>query len=150
MAPQPLGLSDPMVQSHLMTIEIRGVDLILSQALKMNMHEVPSYHGSRANNSVWEESNMPAYNKPVRIHCKAGSVSARLVFETRAKCEDFVARFKDVSIPYEIDSPFCCAKTTISVRHSKLLEDREVGKQFAPLWRVSAEQLKILSLDGDD
>ena len=64
MAPQPLGLSDPMVQGHLMTIEIRGVDLILSQALKMNMHEVPSYHGSRANNSVWEESNMPAYNKP--------------------------------------------------------------------------------------
>ena len=38
-------------------------------------------------NNLWEESNMPAYNKLVRIHCKAGSVSVRLVFETRAKCQ---------------------------------------------------------------
>ena len=34
---------------------------------------------------LWEKSNMPAHNKPVRIHCEAGSVSARFVFETRAK-----------------------------------------------------------------
>ena len=38
--------------------------------------------------------------------------SARLVFETRAKCQDFVARNKDDGIPDEIDSPFCSAKTT--------------------------------------
>ena len=78
------------------------------------------------------------------------SVSARLVFETRVKCQDFVARYKDDGIPYEIDSPFCCAKTTISVRQSQSLEDRKIGKQFAPLWRVLAEQLKILFPDGDD
>ena len=59
-------------------------------------------------------------------------------------CQDFVARKR------EIGSPYCCAKTTISVRQSKSLEDREIGKQFAPLWRVLAEQLKILFLDGDD
>ena len=35
-----------------MTIEIRDVDLILSQALKMNMREVPSYYGSRVNNAT--------------------------------------------------------------------------------------------------
>ena len=93
---------------------------------------------------------MPAYSKPVRIHCKAGSVSARLVFETRAKCQDFVARYQHDGIPYEINSPFCCAKTTITVRQSKSIEDREIGKQFAPLWRVLAEQLKISFLDGDD
>ena len=40
-------------------------------------------------NDLWAKSNMPAHNKPVIIHCKAGSVSARLVFETRAKCQDF-------------------------------------------------------------
>ena len=44
-------------------------------------------------NNLWEESNMPAFNKPVRIYCKAGSVSAKLVFETRAKCQDFLARY---------------------------------------------------------
>ena len=47
----------------------------------------------------WEESNMPACNKLVRIHCKAGSVSVRLVSETRAKCQDFLARYKDDGIP---------------------------------------------------
>ena len=30
--------------------------------------------------NLWEETNMPTFNKPVRIHCKAGSVSVRLVF----------------------------------------------------------------------
>ena len=62
------------------------------------------------------KSNIPVYNKPVRIHCEAGSVSARLVFETRAKCQDSVARCKDDGISCEIDRLFCSAKTTISVR----------------------------------
>ena len=93
---------------------------------------------------------MPACNKLVRIHCKAGSVSARLVFETRAKCQEFVAQYKDDGFPHEINSPFCYAKTTITVHQSKQLEDREIGQQHAPLWRVLAEQLKILFPDGDD
>ena len=37
----------------------------------------------------------PALIKPTTIHCKTGSMSARLVFETRAKCQDSVARYKD-------------------------------------------------------
>ena len=43
--------------------------------------------------SLWEESDMLACNKVVRIHCKAGSVWVRLVSETRGKCQD--ARNKD-------------------------------------------------------
>ena len=50
----------------------------------------------------------------------------------------------------QIDSSFYCANTTITVRQSKLIEDREIGKQFAPLWREVAGQLKLLSPDGDD
>ena len=76
-------------------------------------------------------------------------MSARLVFETRGKCQDFVARYRDDGIDYEFDSLFCNAKTVISVRQSKSLEDREIGKQFAPLWKVLAEQLKILFHEGD-
>ena len=53
---------------------------------------------------------MSAYNKPVRIFCKAGSVSVRLVFESRAKCQDFIARCKDDGIPCEIDSLFAASK----------------------------------------
>ena len=130
-APQPLGPSGPIAQGHLMTIEIQGVDLILSLVLKMNKHEVPSYYGSRCEqyhkgitkwiDNLLEESNMPADNKPVRIHCIAGSLSARLVFETRAKCQDFVARYKDGGILYEFDSPFCNAKTIISPRDRKAI-----------------------------
>ena len=46
MAPQPLGLSGPMAQGHLMTIEIQDEDLIRSQAPKMNNPEVPFYYDS--------------------------------------------------------------------------------------------------------
>ena len=122
--PQPLRLSAPMAQGHRMTSGIRDVDLILSQALRMNMHEVPSYYGSLVNNTTpekqksihnfWEESNMSAHNKPVTVHCEAGSTSVRLVFESRAKCHDFVARCQDDGIPCEIDSPSCCV---ISVKN---------------------------------
>ena len=86
----------------------------------------------------------------MKIHCQAGSVSVRLVFETRGKCQDFVVRFLDDGIPVAINSPFCCANTTITLRQSKSIEDREIVKQFAPLWRELADQLKSLFPDGDD
>ena len=41
-----------------------------------------------------EMSNIPACNKFVRRHCKTRSLSVRLVFETRAKCQHFVARYQ--------------------------------------------------------
>ena len=43
-------------------------------------------------------ADIPAANKPIEIHCKTGSRSARLVFETRARCREFVVRFKDDGI----------------------------------------------------
>ena len=69
---------------------------------------------------------------PIRIHCKTGSLSARLVFETRAKCQDFVARFTEDGPPFAVDSPFCNTSATILVRQSKSPEDkspedREIG-----------------------
>ena len=94
---------------------------------------------------------MQACNKPFRIHCKAGSVlSVRLVFETRGKCQDLIARYKDDGIPSAINSPFCRTSTTITVRQSRSIENREIGKQIAPLWKVLAEQLKVLFLEEDD
>ena len=61
-----------------------------------------------------------------------------------------MARYKDDGIPYEVDSPFFNVKNDIAVRQSKTLEDREIGKRFAPLLKVLAEQLKVLFLEGDD
>ena len=45
---------------------------------------------------------------------------------------------KDDRITYEVDGPFCNGNTVITVRQSKSLEDSEIGKQFAPLWKVLA------------
>ena len=159
-APQPLGPSGPMAQGRLMTTETtrRRLDISSSPADEHARSAVllrfpcEQYHIEITKwiNTLWERSNIPAHNKPVTVHCKAGSVSARLVFETRAKCQDFVARYRDDGIPFDIASPFCCAKTTITVRQSKSLEDWEIGKQFAPLWRVLADQLKKFFPDGDD
>ena len=56
-------------------------------------------------NTLWEESNMPADNRPATIHCKAGSTSVRLIFESRAKCQDFV-RYQVDGTSCEIDSLF--------------------------------------------
>ena len=105
---------------------------------------------SKLIDTFWEESIMLACNKPVRFHCNAESVSVRLVFETRGKCQDFVARYKDYGIPYAINSPFCCTNSIITVRQFRSIEDREMGKQFVPLWRELSDQLKILFLCGDD
>ena len=73
------------------------------------MGGVPFYYRSHVNNTTlglrigsidfWEESDIPACNKPVRMHCKTGSLSARLQFETKAKCQDFVAQYKDDVYP---------------------------------------------------
>ena len=84
----------------------------------------------------WATTNAPAFHKPTRIHCKTGSLSARLVFETRAKCQDSVARYKDDGISYEVDSPFCNVSTKVRDRQSKSLEHREIRRRFAPLWKV--------------
>ena len=77
-------------------------------------------------------------------------MSARLVFGTRAKCQDFVARYKDDGIPFEVDSLFCKSRTIITVRQSKSLEDQEIGRQFASLWKVLSTKLLEHSPEGDD
>ena len=87
-----------MAQDHLMTTGTHDEDWILPQVPKMNNHGVPflllfpceQYLKGITKwiDNLWDESKMQACNKPVRIHRKAGSVSVRLVFETRGKCQD--------------------------------------------------------------
>ena len=101
MAPQPQG---PMAQVPLITTGTHNEGLIPPQAHKMNNHEVPFYFDSLANSTSkgftkwidhhWEESNMLACNKLVRIHCTAGSVSVGFFVkhEANAKTLLFVKR----------------------------------------------------------
>ena len=65
-------------------------------------------------------------------------------------CQDFIVRYEDDGFPSTINSPFCCANTTITVRQSRTIEEREIGKQFMPLWKELADQLKVLFSGADD
>ena len=61
-----------------------------------------------------------------------------------------MARYKNDGILFEVDGPFCQSNINIAVRQSKSLEDREIGKRFAPLWAILAAKLKVLFPEGDD
>ena len=45
--------------------------------------------------------------------------------------------------------PFCSSSTFLSVRQSKSLEDREIGRRFAPLWRVLFTKLQEIFRERD-
>ena len=154
-APQQLVLSGPMAQGHLMTIEIRDVGLILLKPVKMSMQGVPSYYGSHEQyhtgvtnwtNNLWEESNKPTCNKPVRIHCKTGSLSVRLVFETRAKCQDFVARYKDDGIPSKLIVHFATAEPISQSASPSQLKTEKSGIVLRPCGEFWPKSSRFCSL----
>ena len=140
-----------------MTKRIQDVDLILLQALKTNMHGVPSHYDSHVSNSTLElRIGSTTFGKnqtfqsitnlsefiAKQVPCRPDSYSKQ-----EPNVRTFVAGYKDDGIPYEFNIPFCCAKTAISVRQSKSLEDREIGKQFAPFvesfGRTAMEMTKV-------
>ena len=94
-------------------------------------------------------ANMPAADMPVRIHCETGTTSARLVFSTRAECQEFVATYRDDGLLYGVDSPFCNTSATIIASQSKSPEDREIGRRFKPLWEVLAPKLQDIFPNKD-
>ena len=90
--------------------------------------------------SAWIKGALGPTDLLDRIHCNTGTTSAQLVFETRAKRQEFVARFRDVGLPYSVDSPFCNITSAILVRQSRSPEDREIARRFAPLWKVLSQE----------
>ena len=81
-----------------------------------------------------------------RIHCQTETTPVRLACNTRAKCQEFVATYTDDGLPFTLDSPVCSATT---VGQSKSLETREIGRRFAPLWKVLAGELQDIFLEQD-
>ena len=146
-APQPLGLSGPMAQDLLTRTGTQDADLILSRTQRMKMSEAPYYFSFPIwLEKVWATTNVPSFNRPIRNHCEIGSQSARLVFETRGNCQDFVARYKDDGIPYEIDSPFCSVKTTITVRQPDQLRTGRSENNLRPCGKFWLNSSKFSSL----
>ena len=54
------------------------------------------------------------------LHCMVGSVSVRVVFETRAKCQDSVARYKDDVNSYEINPSAASQQLLLSANPNQL------------------------------
>ena len=90
------------MRRRLRTFSSAGVEHVRSAVLLRFLLE--HYHTGVMNwiNSVCEKSNMPTCDKPVRIHCETGSLSARRVFEIKATCQDFVVQCKDDGISHEL------------------------------------------------
>ena len=44
---------------------------------------------------------------------------------------------------------FCSTNTNITVRQSKSIEDREIGRRFAPLWEALAAKLHEIFPERD-
>ena len=104
--------------------------------------------------SVWltrtlATADMPAADMPFRIQCKTGTTSARLVFSTRAKFQDFLETYRDDGLTYANDSSCCNTNATFMVRQSKSPEDREIGRRSKPLWKVLAPKLQEIFTDKD-
>ena len=76
-------------------------------------------------------------------------MSVRFVFETRAKCQDFGARYKDDCIPMKLTVP---SAAPIQLSLSATPDHLNTGKSESNLhlWRAMADKLKILFTDGDD
>ena len=156
-----LGHSDgSTAQDHLMTTETQDADLMLHQTPLMNMREVPSCYGSHVNSTTLQlRSGSILFGKgPTYLPTKnlsqfiARQVPCRpgLYSKQEPNLKTLLPDIKMMVSPMKLTVPFCCVKTTITVRQAKSLEDREIGKRFAPLWRVLADQLKIIFPDGDD
>ena len=133
----------------------RGVDLTISQSLEMNITEcrrttvpmwaIPHCDYELDQEIVWK-INIPV-NDWACHNSLPVSVSDRLEFESRAKCQDCGKKKMIVSTmklsPCCNNNSYCGPPNQVTWRPG----DR---KQFAPLWRVWAEQLKMLFPEGDD
>ena len=154
-----LQLQGPMAQDHLKTTGTQDADLILSRTQMMKMLEVPSYFSFHACEqihagvSTWLDkffatTNIPASNRPIRIHCKTCSLSARFVFETRAKCKYFVARYKDDGLPYEVDSLFATPVPPYWCANPSHQRTEKLGDGLRHLGKFWPQSYKKFSLAG--
>ena len=133
-----------------MTIEIRGVDLILSQVPKMNMHGVPSYDGSYVSNTtgITKWINNFRENQTFQSIIDPSEFIAKQV---PCRPDSYSKQEPNVRTLWpDIESILRNAKTNIAVRQSKSFEERKIGKQFEPLWKVLAEKFEVLFPKGDD
>ena len=131
--PQPHG---PMAQGHLMTTETQDEDLIHSPAPKMNNPVVPFYYDTLANNTT---TGLPSGSITFGKNPTCQPTTDLLQFIVKQvprqsglylKHEPNVRTLLLDIFLYAINSPFHCTNTSIIVRQSKSIEDREIGNNL--------------------
>ena len=116
--------------------------MTLSQAVKTNRHGVPSYYDS--NVTIPFQSIITRQNS-LQSRFRVSQACIRNKSQVSGLWPDFEMMVSPLKLTVPSGAP-----KNIAVRLSKSLEDREVGKQFAPVWKVLAEKLEVLFLEKDD
>ena len=80
---------------------------------------------------------------------KQGLCRSGLFLKHEPNVKTLFLDIKTMVSPLQLTAPSSAPIRISFVRESKSFEDREIGKQFAQLWRELAEQLKDLFPDGD-
>ena len=93
---------------------------------------------------------MSAHNKAYQNSLQSSFCRSSLNLKHEPNVKTLLIDIKMMASPMRLTVTFCSVKVTIIVRQSKSIEEREIGKQFAPFWRESADQLKVLFPDRDD
>ena len=94
--------------------------------------------------SAWLRKTLVALSPahmPVRVRCKTGTTSARIVF---SRCQEFVATHRDDGLFVQLTVPF------LHECQSESPEDREIGRRFALLWKVLAPKFQAIFFVCDD
>ena len=143
-----------------MTTETQDVDLILSQALKMNMHEVPSFCSFRVNNTTLESPRGSTASGKSPTYQTATNLSEHIAKQVPCQSDSYSKQelnvrtlWPDIKMMVSSSKLMVHFATAISVSQSDSrshLKDRESGKRFAPLWAILAAKLKVLFPEGDD
>ena len=100
-----------MDQGHLMTTEIKNEDLIRSDeharsAVLLRFHFEQYHRGMLKWIEIFGKNPTCQHTTSLSEFIAKQFLSVKPEFETRAKCQDFVDRYKDDGISYEIDSHF--------------------------------------------
>ena len=147
-APQPQG---PMAQAHLMTTEAQDADLILPQALLMNMREVPSYYGSHVNSTTLELRSGsilfgkgPTYQPTINLSqfiarqvlCQPG-----LYFKQEPNVKTLLPDIKMMVSPMRLTAPFAASRQLSLFANPNHLKTGRSESNLR-LCGVLAEQLK--------
>ena len=101
-------------------------------------------------NTLCEESSMPADNRPVTIHCKAGSTSVRLFFlNHEPNIKTLLSDIKLMASPLRLTVPFATSEQLSLSANLKQLKTEKLENNlhlFGESWLVSSKFSSLMEM----